>query len=62
MPAKFERLPSNVIPKHYEVHIQPCLETCEFKGDETITILVNTPTNSIQFHCLDIEIQSAAIS
>ena len=59
----FERLPSNVVvPLHYDIHIQPCLETCKFSGEETIKINVKIPTKSIQLHCLDIEIQEASLN
>lgn len=58
--AKFSRLPSNVVPNHYFIEINPDLSTFTFAGSETINVEVREKTNSVVLNTADIEIQSAS--
>lgn len=39
---KFEKLPIAVIPKHYNIHLTPNLETFNFVGEVAVDIEVST--------------------
>jgi puromycin-sensitive aminopeptidase len=41
MKSKFERLPKNVTPKHYDLHLQPDLENFTFDGKLKVDVKVN---------------------
>lgn len=36
----FERLPTNVIPKHYDLWLKPDLKKCDFEGKVSIQVEV----------------------
>lgn len=60
MPAKqFERLPKNVVPKHYTMQLQPDLASFTFKGEQTIDVSVVEATKTIVMNSADITISSA---
>ncbi|XP_077997476.1 puromycin-sensitive aminopeptidase-like [Glandiceps talaboti] len=56
----FERLPANVVPKHYNLTLQPNLKAFTFTGSEVISVEVTSSTDKVVLNCLDIEISSAA--
>lgn len=59
-PSKgFQRLPSNVVPKNYQVTLQPNLKTFVFEGEETVTVGVKEGTNTIVLNAKELEISSA---
>lgn len=57
-----ELLPSNVVPTHYDLTLEPELERHAFKGSVTIDLEVTQASNSITLHTLDLEIQSSRAS
>ncbi|KAH8247669.1 hypothetical protein KR038_007750 [Drosophila bunnanda] len=55
------RLPTALVPTHYEVYWHPDLETGNFTGQETIRITVVEPTNQIILHSYLLEITSVYV-
>ncbi|XP_071450915.1 puromycin-sensitive aminopeptidase [Hetaerina americana] len=52
----FERLPKSVVPRHYELLLQPNLKTFVFQGKETVQVEVKEPTDKIVLNALDLSI------
>ena len=55
------KLPKDVVPIHYVVHLQPNLAQQEFSGDESIEIEVLKTTRKIMLNVADIEIDAASL-
>ncbi len=60
--AEAQRLPGNVVPSHYQLVIDPNIETREFSGEETITLQVTQATSEIVLNSLDLEITLAEVT
>lgn len=58
----FERLPTNVIPKHYVLELKPNLETFKFEGKTIVKIQINSPTDKIVLNSLDLQIVKSSLS
>ena len=56
------RLHRHVLPTHYDIHLQPDLETLSFEGSVGIDIDVTEPVDAIVLNAADVEIKSAALS
>ena len=55
----FERLPPNVVPKHYAVQLKPDLNAFTFAGEQTVNVSVVEATKTIVMNSADITISSA---
>ncbi len=55
------RLPQTVWPDHYQITLQPDLESKTFTGNVEIDIRVLEPTNTITLNTKEIEIQKASV-
>jgi puromycin-sensitive aminopeptidase len=55
------RLPKTATPKRYEIRLIPDLAQFTFAGEETIAIVVNSPTAEIVLNALEIEIDRVSI-
>lgn len=56
------RLPSHVIPEHYDLHICPDLDTESFTGSVSITIDVREPISQIALNAKELDIASACVA
>lgn len=55
------RLPSTVIPLHYDLLIHPNLTSLDFVGSEKIEVLVRDATQFIILHSKDLEIMNVVL-
>lgn len=55
----FQRLPSSIIPTHYDLTIQTHLDTFKFNGDVQIHLKINEPTNDLVLYAADLEVENA---
>lgn len=55
------RLPRQVIPSHYDLRLEPDLETFTFKGSVGITLGVVETVDSIVLNCAEIDIESVSL-
>ncbi len=59
--ASAQRLPTNVIPTHYTLKLEPDLKTATFTGTEKIDVNIKQATNSITLNAAEIKFQSVVI-
>ena len=60
-PAFAQRLPSTVIPTHYDLSLTPDLKAATFSGVESIAINIAQPTSAITLNAVEIVFQSVTI-
>lgn len=53
------RLPTDVVPSHYELELVPDLDAATFSGSAAATVEVGGATDSIVLHALDLDIAEA---
>ena len=56
------RLPSSVVPGHYNLHLKPDLDTETFTGDVEITIEAHEPVSQIILNAKEMDLNSAQLS
>ena len=54
-PAAGDRLPSDVVPLHYQLIVTPDAATATFDGDVTIDLRVDKPTAQITMHAVGLD-------
>ncbi len=59
MTANPHRLPRDVEPSHYRLHLEPDLVTATFVGTERVTLSVHQPVELIALNAIDLEITEA---
>jgi aminopeptidase N/puromycin-sensitive aminopeptidase len=57
-----QRLPTNVRPEHYTLHLTPDLDKATFSGEETIDVTLAQPADSITLNAAEIQFQSVIAS
>ena len=60
-PRRELRLPSTVIPLHYELSVHPNLTSLDFAASEQIEVLVREDTQFIILHSKDLEIMNVTL-
>jgi len=55
------RLPSSVIPVHYDISVEPDARALTFTGRALIDVDVKSPTDAITLNALNLEISSARL-
>ncbi len=55
------KLPKNVVPKHYRLHLEPDAGAATFHGKEQVTVEVRTTTRSIVVNSVGLEITRAVL-
>lgn len=55
----FERLPTNVVPIHYDITIRPDLVKCTFSGEEAVDIQVKQETDRLVLNALQLDVTIA---
>src|SRR3979411_3132131 len=60
--AGAQRLPGNVLPVHYQLHLDPDLATGVLTGDETIDVQVLSPTNTIVLNSVDLKLAQVTVT
>ena len=56
------KLPKNVVPLHYKIHIVPDLAALTFSGTEDITIDVRSPARKIVLNANQLDIDAASLN
>lgn len=57
----FERLPADVIPKHYRLSLTPNLKTFDFLGEVSVDLEIATQTNKIVLNACDIIVKETSL-
>lgn len=57
-----ELLPANVVPRHYDLTLEPDFAKFTFDGTVLIDVDVAEDSNSISLHTLELDIHSAKVS
>ena len=57
-----ELLPTNVVPRHYHVTLEPDFEKLTFDGTVVIDLDVVEDSKSISLHTLELEIHNAKVT
>jgi len=56
-----QRLPTNVIPEHYTIRIEPDLEHDSFRGEETIRVNLRQRVKTITLNALTLELHDVRV-
>ena len=57
-----ELLPTNVVPRHYHVTLEPDFQKLTFDGTVVVDVDVSEDSRSISLHTLELDIHNAKIS
>jgi aminopeptidase N len=60
-PASAQRLPTTVVPEHYDLKLTVDLRQARFEGIEAIDVQVGDPTATVVLHAVDIQFHEVTI-
>jgi aminopeptidase N len=60
-PAAAQRLPSTVVPEHYDLTFDVDIPHARFTGTERIRVRVGEPASRVVLHALDLQLQSVTM-
>ena len=58
--AQAQRLPSTVVPEHYQLSLTPNLKNATFSGSESIDVMLKVPAETITLNSAEIAFQSVS--
>jgi puromycin-sensitive aminopeptidase len=58
-PHDLNRLPTTVVPSHYDLELAPDLDAATFTGTAEVTVVVTEAVDELILHALDLEIDEA---
>ena len=61
-PALAQRLPSGVVPDHYDIQVAPNLGAATFAGTERIHVTLEGPSRAITLNAADIVFEEVSIA
>jgi len=62
MEASDHRLPRTVVPRHYELVIEPDLDAATFTGEETVAVEITEPVGSIVLNVKELDVHEAWVT
>src|SRR6185503_17900606 len=61
-PALAQRLPSTIVPTHYDIAVVPDLAAARFAGTERITVTLAKPSATIVLNAAEIEFDTVSVT
>ena len=60
-PRKDHRLPTDVVPRHYDVELRPDLQAATFAATLAVRVDITSPTRTVELNAVELQVQTANI-
>lgn len=60
-PRKEHRLPTDVVPRHYDVELRPDLQAATFAATLAVRVDITSPTRTVELNAVELQVQTANI-